>query len=192
MSDISSFYALIRQPASKYEASEHASVYDPSTLCNPEYNHPIYKTQMDCKKSRHGVPLVQPVIGCCKSGKCGDPQVLKNTKYALVRICEFIGFNTYEIMKPYKDKPKNIPTCIAEIFVTLQKEDNYYIPPISQKSTRISFQVPDTSTRSITKVHSVPYSPTLPGDTPINEHPQKTKSKCCAKRKTNRSVSIQQ
>lgn len=118
--------------------------------------------------------------------------MLKSTKYALVRICEFIGFNIYEIMKPYKDKPRNIPTCIAEIFVTLQKEDNNYF--ISQKSTRISFQIPDTSRsrRSITKIQSVPYSPTVPVDTSINVQPdQKTKSKCCAKRNTNRPTSVQ-
>ncbi|GJQ83231.1 hypothetical protein Trydic_g8829 [Trypoxylus dichotomus] len=85
-------------------------------------SYPLYKPHMDCKRSRHGIPTVQPVVGICRSGRCGGPR-LKGIKYALVKISEFVGFNTYEIMKPYRDKPKNIPTCIAEIFVTSQKKN---------------------------------------------------------------------
>ncbi|KRT81587.1 hypothetical protein AMK59_4904, partial [Oryctes borbonicus] len=77
-----------------------------SAPCNTDYPYPLFKPQIECKRNRHGVPIIQPVMGICRSGKCGTDQRLKSIKYALVKISEFIGFNTYEIMKPYKNKPK--------------------------------------------------------------------------------------
>lgn len=55
-------------------------------------------------------------------------------------------------MKPYKNKPRQVPTCIAEIFVTSHPRKD---GSLREDMTRISFQVPDSNRRSVTGVHSV-------------------------------------
>lgn len=66
---IAFFYYTAKSQSSVRTPHRHVSIYEPDTLCNPDIREPLYKAQIECKKSRPGIPLVQPIVGICSSRK---------------------------------------------------------------------------------------------------------------------------